>query len=260
VLTVADLDAACTPIAAMLRRRGDIPVAEIDACIPSIEAPAEDWLRCYGQLQRWVAAPQAAAAAQSHVTADRAVLDAQRHAPMPVAGTALAVYPKSYATLLRIAELDSAIDGLVRLLAVCLEGTASLEARDQLEPLEEALARAQGLIVWAWTHPGVGLPWDVREPAGEIPGEILALLPEEILLVHQTVAQQHARLQALATLIDPVRREAGGTRPTWSGLFQAMGFEMGVAPRELLEAQSLEAVLVNAQLQAHRMQPAEGKA
>ena len=257
MLSVTDLDQACAPIIATLRHRGDIPAAELDACVPSLEASAADWLRCYGQLMRWLASAPAHEQPMAHAAADRAVLDAQRHAPVPVPGTDLRVYPKSFSTLLRLAELDSQMDGLVRMFAVCAEPEATAEQRDQLERLAFGIERAQGLIVWAWTSPGTGLPWPPHGFAGELPGEVLALLPEEVLAVHSAVSQLHQRLQALSVLVDPVRKEAGGTRPTWSGLFQAMGFEMGVAPSELLESQSLEAVLAMAQLQASRMQSAE---
>ena len=256
MLDVATLDRRCAPIADALRLRGDIPEAELVAAVPSLEASADDWLSYYGQLNRWLAAAPAAGQ-DDHAAADRLVLDAQRNAPIPVDGTPLSVYPKSFATLVHLAELDAHLDGLVRYFAVCSADTATAAERDQLNALAFGLERAQGLILWAWTTPGVRLPWDPAKPAGEIPPEITDLLPHEVLSVHQSVGELHGRLQALAILLDPVRREQGGARPSWSGLFHAMGMELGISAREVMEGHSLEQVLAMAQLQAARNAPPE---
>ncbi|MBC7841891.1 MAG: hypothetical protein H7099_06250, partial [Gemmatimonadaceae bacterium] len=242
--------------AATLRHRGDIAAAELAAAVPPLEAPVSAWLSYYGQLNRWLAGAPARVT-NEHAIADRTVMDAMRNAPIAVKGTTLQVFPKSFTALVHLAELDVQLDGLTRLYWSAQAADATAAERDTIEAIAAALARAGALLVWAWTSPGRGLPWPATESAGELPLSIRELTPDDFLAVHDAVALMHARLQSLAVLLDPIRREQGGQRPSWSGLFHAMGMEIGTPASELMEAQSLEAVLAMAQLQAARNAPAE---
>lgn len=257
MLTLADLDAACAPLAQQLRLRGDIPAAELDAAVPGPDATGDDWLRFHGQLHRWLAAPSGApvAAASDHAAADARILEALSDTPVPVEGTSLLVYPKSFVTLMHIAALDVTLDGLTRLYATCTTDEASAVERDQVERIGAAIAYTLGLVTWAWTTPGPGLPWDVSDGAPVLPAHIEALRPDETLTVHQAVATMHLRLAALQQLVDPVRAEDGGNRPSWSALFHGLGVELGVGADVLLAKKSLDAVLAMARLEVARNAP-----
>ncbi len=260
MLTVADLDAACAPLAHQLRLRGDIPAAELDAAVPALEAPASAWLSYHGQLHRWLAAPAAAADGAARETADATVLAALRRAPVPVAGSALAVHPKSLATLLHLVAIDRVIDSLTVLAAEAARPEADAATRDRLYAIAPLLARAIGLAVWVWTTPGPGLPFDPADPEPTVPEALLALGPDDLLAVHEAVQAVLARGAAVQALIDPTPADQGGTRPTWSALFHALGATLAVSPHELQVVRTFDEVLALLQLEGDRRTAADPEA
>lgn len=252
----AAIDARCAPILEHLRRhRPDLPAGELDAAVPALDAPLDEWLAFHAQVHRWLATDPSAAspgAGAPDAQADADALAALRRAPIPVAGTALAVHPKSFATLLHLVALDRRIDGLAALVNVACAPDASAALRDALDPLTEALARAVALCVWTWTTPGVALPFNASDPDPAIPTEILSLEPSAILEVHRAVHAMLERHQAVHALLDPLPAGGGGSRPSWAATFHALGVSLSTTAHDLQVAYAFDEVIAMAQLEASR--------
>lgn len=251
VLSSPNLDAACLPLVEQVRLRRIVAEADLRAIVPQDHSDPWAWLSCYGQLRAWLAAPKPEARDQAD--ADALVLHALREAPIPVPGLdGIAVFPKSFATMLQLRILDAQLDRMTARLITMIGEGAGLPQIDGAIELSSAVTYAQGLAVWSWIHPGPGLPFDPLDAEPKVPDHVVNLTPADLLAIASAVNQFSASLAACQTLIDPVPSRDGGSRPSWAGFFEAVGASTHVNPRELAVTHSLGAVLARAYLAADR--------
>jgi hypothetical protein len=255
-----DLDGACTPLLAQLRARRVVSEEQLAATVPTDHTDAYAWLSCYGQLRVWLV--QVPAEATEHAQADALVTRALRDAPvlLPQIGDGIAVYPKSFETLLQLHVLNVQMDRLTARLAQLTSDGAPIDAVDTVVGVATATAYVQQLIAWAWCTPGSGLPFAATEAQPVVPAWVVALTPSELLAIAQAAHAFLETLGALQALIDPIPARDGGRRPSWSALFEAMGAEVHADPRELAVTYSLGKVLAMTRLASDRLRPMESAA
>lgn len=256
-LTAADLDAACAPLADQVRTRRVVAPSVLEQATPTTHDDPWAWVSYYGQLRAWLAMP--AVTEDAHAAADALVTRAITDSPVPVpeAGEGLVVYPKSFATLSQLHILSLQLDRFTARVADLTADGTPLEALDAAVDVITACSYVQQLVCWAWLTPGPGLPWDVGDAHPVVPEAIQTLTPTAAMRIAAAVGTFAEQLVALQHLIDPTPAREGGRRPSWSGLFEALGAEAHVDPRDLAVTYSLGKVLAMTRLAGERLRPAE---
>lgn len=257
MLSAEDLDAACVPLLEQLRVRRVVSAEQLADVTPTDYSDPYAWLSCYGQLRAWLSAAQPPRSDTAHDEADALVTRALREASIsvPEAGDDISVYPKSFEGLLQLHVLSVQLDRLTARLSALLADGTPLDAVDTAVDIAVAISYVQQLIVWAWTAPGRGLPFAATESAPVVPAYVRAMGPADCLYVARAVTAFSEQLVALQILVDPTPSSAGDRRPSWAALFEALGAESHIDPRELAVTHSLGKVLSMTRLASDRLRP-----
>lgn len=258
-LTAEDLDAACVPLLDQVRVRRLASDAEVAALVPATHDDVWAWLTCYGQLRAWLARP--VETADDHAAADALVTRAITEAPIVVAEVPGAVvYPKSFATLAQLHILALQLDRFTAAVQQRTAADATLDDLDDAVNVITACTYVQQLLLWAWITPGPGLPWAVEEAQPEVPVHVQNLSASDAMHIARAVTAFDGQLAALQVLLDPVPVSRGGRRPSWSALFEALGAEAHIDPRDLAVTHSLGKVLAMTRLASERLRVPEAAA
>lgn len=255
MLDAAAIELLCVPLMEAVRARRLVPITTLADATPEPAADAVAWLQWYGQLRAWLAV--APVADSEHASADARVMRAIREAPVAIAGTSRAVHAKSFTTYVQLHVLSLQLDRLTARLAHLSEDTVPLEAMDRVVDVATAVTYVQHLIAWIWLAPGPGMPFDAQDPAPVVPPEITALTPEDLLQIAQAIGVFAEDLAALQQLVSAAAPDGATRRPSWSGLFEAVGAEWHIDARELAVTHSLGKVLALTRLAADRLRVPE---
>ena len=219
---------------------------------------ATGWLRYLIVLQRAHAvqvAQRGGSAPVQNAEAEQNVLDALRAAPEVVElsdGGSMAVYPKSYHAMLELHKLDLKLGFLNAIVQAARDAlpTQQADALDVLTRGIEAVSYHLGLLAWASTTEGPGLPWSESDANPVLPDPIKALTSIDLYLLANAYQRvNNARLAAVEGLLTAKPKTEGKpVRPSWAVFFSTAAKELGVRPETLLREWSLGAVMSSMRL------------
>jgi len=182
----------------------------------------------------------------------RAVLEEiLRTTPAALPVPSVWVYPKSFEALLNVHARDQLIAWLAARYALCRQAINGADVMALLERVAAELAYQQGLMVWSALTPGHGLPFALTDDRPALPELVRSLGPWDLVRVHQAFIEVNAsRLQALEKLIQPMRDEQGGGRPSWSVFIGTMALKWRTDPVRLMRDHALIQLLATAKIAA----------
>lgn len=244
----------CTFLISQIRTRKAASEEELAEVIPTDTSDVRAWVQCYGRCHAWLAVARLKQQTSPGRDADALVTAAIREVPVPVRGVDdLAVHPKSFETLLQIQVLDAQLGRLTARLVAMIGDDATLTEIDGGIELASAVSYVIGLMAWAWTSEGTGLPFKATESEPVLPERIKALAPQELLAITAAAHEFSASLAAVQELIDTLPSRDGGKRPSWAAFFEAVGAQAHADPRELAVTQSLARVIAQSYLASDRL-------
>ena len=147
----------------------------------------------------------------------------------------MSVYPKSFDALDFIAQRDRCIQWLVEQREKIATRAIALTP-GLLDAVGSEISYQHGLIAWAATHAGAGLPFPDREPPALLPAAIEDLGPNDYLVIYQAFVKVNAsRLYTLKLMLDARLSDSQTKAPSWLTFFASRADEShGNATAEML--------------------------
>jgi hypothetical protein len=227
------------------------------------ENPAKDlggWVFWFAQLVRFCGRKELKEAQASIASkgAERTVLDALRDAPeyvelQPVADgppRRMAAHPKGFEALDFLDRHDQVIAWLNQQRAKLLLLPAPISAEPLAAVSRETLFQ-YGLIAFAVTHAGAGLPFPAGDPPAELPESIRELSPIDLIQLHGAFIRANViRLHALYALLEMQLGETSNERLSWATFFSTRAEETGEPAQMLMRDRSLASQIAAALIAA----------
>ncbi len=243
---------------------------ELTACWPGGENnPRRDkggWIVAYGQLCKFIGRRERLAGEDT--LKERTQVMLLRGSPHAVAlitpidgqPPTLHVHPKSYDTLVTLAEMERTVREMAAWRSLLETQPEALEVTNALGFLARSLARLHATFVWIVTHPGPGvpyaasfaLPWDLDE----LPPAWCSLVdPYDLLrLAHAHTEVNLGRLRMLPTLERATDRGAG-----WATFFVNVAEATKTPVAELTGGRALASLMAHSALVADSYRRAEAE-
>lgn len=248
-----DLKERCAFVEEAVRYKELASDAELKAYKPGGEENPDRsqraWVFWFANLVRFNAREELKEARREIASegAERIILEALMDAPVyvdlqPIGDEEprrIAAHPKSYEALVFIDRRDRNISWLneqARKLLLLPPPTSS----EALATVDRETLHQYGLIVFAVTHAGAGVPFPADDPPKVLPDWIRELSTVDVIRIHSAYLQVNVlRLHALYALLEMKIGEAEPNRLTWATFFSTRAEETGVPPQSLMRDRSV---------------------